>query len=137
MTIKTLPLRLEIEGEDNDSLSRAIENYQKLRAGKKLFILELLEAGQIIKECGLLDIVSNVDSLPNYQEGNQSQRRAILLAELVGLVSGSGIPSFGQKYAQVAGCAPAATASEKNKVDKLVAESATLRKPMRLPKIGE
>lgn len=88
MAEKKLPLRLTVEGEDNDTLSRAIDNYRNLKAGKKLFILELLEAGQILKECGLLDIVTSMDTLPSYRTGNQSARRAALLLELVNLSGG-------------------------------------------------
>lgn len=122
MTEKTLPLRLMLEGEGDDTMARVIDSYRNLKAGKKLLIIELLQCGQILKECGLLDIVSSVDDTPDYLGGTQSQRRALLLAELASLGGGqrpttvSAPPAFPVTENTVE---PAAPAQNQVKVPKL------------------
>lgn len=61
---------------------RFSELYESGSAGKSVLLAQCVAGGMILKECGLLDLITQIDSSQAYKAGTASERRALLLAEL-------------------------------------------------------
>lgn len=79
--------------------------YESGTAGKSVLLSQCVAGGMILKECGLLDLITQIDT-PAYQAGTPGERRAMLLAELRAMFGqGPAVPAV----EPVSAPAPAAT----------------------------
>lgn len=60
--------------------------YETGAAGKGALLAQCAAGGMMLKECGLLDTITMLDQHPAYQEGSPSERRAILIKELLAML---------------------------------------------------
>lgn len=87
--------RINIFSSDEDLgvQGRLGDRYESGQDGKKTLLVRCVSSGFILKECGLQDIVLELDNLPDYRNGTASQRRALLLSEITRLFgAGSPVP---------------------------------------------
>lgn len=78
--------------EDNGVQGRLGDRYESGLDGKKILLDRCVTSGFMLKECGLQDIVLELDALPAYRNGTASQRRSLLLSEMSKLLGGAGLP---------------------------------------------
>lgn len=81
--------KLSISGVDGDARERFCKMYQERTSGKSALLHELLAAGTILKEAGLLDLVLNLDSNPEYRAAPNTLKTRMLLVELSQLFAGA------------------------------------------------
>lgn len=75
-------------------------------AGKSVLLTQCVAGGMILKETGLLDLVAQLDSDPDYRAAGASKKRAMLLGELGALFAVQ--PPAQGAQAQPAAAQPAA-----------------------------
>lgn len=77
--------------EDDGVQGRFGDRYESGKDGKYVLLAQCVASGYILKECGLQDIVLELDNLPEYRNGTASQRRALFLGEIARLMGNSAV----------------------------------------------
>ncbi|MDH0348207.1 hypothetical protein [Aeromonas dhakensis] len=65
--------------------------YETGAAGKRALVLQCMAGGMMLKESGILETITMLDQHPAYLDGTPSERRNLLITELLALL-GSPVP---------------------------------------------